>query len=295
MGLFCDTHIDFDEEEENIRIRKRDYKYQYDTSGRNAYNHRFLSYRYVMNLNRYIGENKADTLPQYKQLYKDMNRQLIYKNIGPGIGGKSLEILAKYLSRNLKRQAGDEKAALFDSNHSVIDEKDFYEVINKFSESFASKQFKQDNLYVVGLFENQRQNKIKLDDLEFDIWRVGTRVKFKSNFKQGAVITEVYDNGYLKIDYHTKDGHLSEYVLRQNVCPTHTPENFSIFTHSKANNPEKMLLANDDAQYSINKGSLTGFQKRMPSDFNHLTFSFGGRDYDKDVGHSAFRDLGVYF
>ncbi len=46
-----------------------------------------------------------------------------------------------------------------------------------------------------------------------------------------------------------------------------------------------MLIASDDEKYSVHKKAINYFEKKISNDFYHLTFSFGGNDYDVDVGH----------
>ncbi len=292
MGYFCNTHKDPDDEEEDYLFKIRNYKYHYDTSGRNAYNHRFLNLRYLTNLQNEIYA-RDNSLPKHHRHYhsQNYNRQIVYKNIGVRSGRQALGLLARYLIRDLSHQSEQDKAILFDSNHNKIESDVCPDFLNSFASDFQYEQFKDENSYITDLFENKRQENIKLDELEFKIWRVGTKIKFKNNWNRDAVITEVHDNDYFKVNYHTKDGELADYVLKDNLIPTVTPENIRIFKHEKADKPDQMIIAYDDNQYSVHKKALYKIEKSIPTDFHHLMFSFGGDDYDKQIGHSAFRDF----
>lgn len=292
MGLFCDTH--YDNEDEEFLIKKRNYKYRYDTFRRNGYDHRFLSFSYMSQLNIDLILSKSNLTPEYRYFYKIINQQVIYKNIGGRAGHRALKNLMNYISRNHDYQIaeGKDKAVLYDSNHSQILNNEFESHQAKFSEDFLSEQFKKNNGYIVDLLECRRENKkTKIDDLKFSIWRVGTTVKIRNDWEQEAIIQE-FHNDYIKIKYQTKDGELSDYIKKSDVVPSVTPEHMLIYDCNKVNNLKEMLIAVDDERYSVHKNRIEHLEKKMPTDdFHHLMFSYGGADYDKDIGHSAFRDF----
>ena len=294
MGFFCNTHIDYDEDEEFL-IKKQKYKYQYDTSGRNAYKHRFLCPFYISQLKNDLFISKKITghgIPQLQKRLKNIQQQIIYKNIGARNGKIALQNLMSYLSRNLNHQIDDgiNRLPLYDSNHSIISDNKIDQHQNEFSDDFKGKLFRDEHSYIIGLFEKKKEKKININDLDFSIWRVGTEVKFRDNWSQTAIVDELHEN-HIKVSYQFKGTQLSEYRRYDEIVPTRTSENIRIFDHSKAENPEKMLIAHDDARYSIHKKAMHDFEKNIPNDFHHLMFSFGGNDYDIDIGHDAFRDF----
>jgi len=291
MGYFCDTYKDDDDDE--WFIKRRQYDYQKDTSGRNPYNHRFLSLSYIKYFSIQIALRPKSNPVTYQQYLKLYSQQVVYKNIGARSGQQALKNLMNYISRNLKNQIDDgkEKVLLFDSNHKAIDEDDFNNHRLQFGSDFNGEQYRKNHAYMIDLLESKQKNKIKTNDIEFKIWRVGTHVKFRNNWAQDAVITEIHDNNIVRINYNTKDGEVSSCIDRKELSPQYTAENIKIFDHKKAKSPDKMLIASDDTKHSVNKGAILGFERKIPHDFHHLTFSFGGNDYDTEVGHSAFRDF----
>ncbi len=288
MVFFSETSMLDDEEEFPFKRRR----FYYDTTSYkyNAHSMRFLSHSYIRDLSTPL-YSKEKQNAHTKSYLTQKSQQVIYKNISRQSGQKSLRHLMQYLARDLSYQDANAPALLYGSDHTVIDTDDIQNISKQFSNGFTAMDFENENSYLINRINKKNKENQSVDDMDFDIWRVGTVVKRRNDWAQECIISEIHGDNMCRVEYQTPEGQCSDYINRKDIVPITTPEGLKVFNHSKAKTPDAMLIASDDHHYSIHKKAIHSFERHRPYDFHHLMFSVGGNEYNLEDGHQAFRDF----
>ena len=222
---------------------------------------------------RYRFLNKAYTDRLYQNKNRKFTQEVVIKIITKGSGKKHLNILLRYIERDLHHQEEQDKITLINQDGETISKEDKQNIIDAWSRGFASNDFEisdkdKDALDQYSHIAAHLDQKFFENDLSDDEKRMffytddfKRKKRIDSRFHKGAFIYDK-DQGQYGFVERNLDDSFTGYFFDPDMKMSSRTVDLDMIEH---------------AGHRIKKS-----YHKMPKDFSHFIFSPGGDEPDKE-------------